>query len=98
MSMGARVLAARARRGHPFTMAITQLATQVYLDGLSRLGLDGADIARRVDLPTRAAHVDERALAAVWGEARRQALVSRARRWRIASPATPRWQQASAWA
>src|SRR5436305_1520431 len=53
-------------------MAITQLATQVYLDGLSRLGLDGADIARRVDLPTRAAHVDERALAAVWDEALRR--------------------------
>jgi AraC-like DNA-binding protein len=54
-------------------MAITQLATRVILDGLSRLGIDGAEIARRVELPTRAPHVDERALAAVWGEARRQA-------------------------
>jgi AraC-like DNA-binding protein len=51
-------------------MAITQLAAQVIFEGFSRVGLDGATIARQAGLPPFAPpNVDERALEAVWREA-----------------------------
>jgi AraC-like DNA-binding protein len=54
-------------------MAISQIAAQVILDGLTRVGLDAATMARRAGLPLPLPPtVDERALEAVWLEARRR--------------------------